>query len=417
MTNNRSQKVSIVGAGLAGLSCALRLRSLGIQYHLYEASDDVGGRVRTDLVEDFRLDRGFQVLLEAYPETQRVLDYPSLELERFEPGAKLFFEGEFHTVADPLRRPLQALESLQAKVATLSDKLKVPFWKQQLDGMSLKDIFTSEEQSTREYLQQCGFSEVMIERFFRPFLSGIFLESELKTSSSMAKFVMKMMSKGAVAVPRFGMGAISNQLADRVGRENMTFSCLVREVKDQSITLEDGTVIESDAVVLATERTAAYELLGQKEPASSWSGVKCLYFAAPKAPYAGAWLTLNAEGSGPINNVVVMSNVSENYAPKKAHLISVSVVGDAAKTADDQLEHAVQEQAGEWFGKQVNHWEHLRTYSIPKALPKQSVGYFTAKRPKPITGCVFVCGDYCETASIQGAMHSGRKVAEKILTV
>ncbi|MGF1573711.1 MAG: NAD(P)/FAD-dependent oxidoreductase [Sumerlaeia bacterium] len=414
MTTNRRLKVSIIGAGLAGLSCALRLRSLGVDYHLYEASDDVGGRVRTDIVEDFRLDRGFQVLLEAYPETQRVLDYPSLELERFEPGAKVYFDGKFHTVADPLRRPLHAFESLQANIASLSDKLKVPFWKQKIDQLSIKEIFTSHEQTTLEYLQDCGFSPIMIDRFFRPFLSGIFLETQLSTSSSMAKFVMKMMSTGAVAVPRFGMGAISNQLADRVGRENMSFNSIATNVTPTTVELQDGSVSQSDAVVIATERTAAFRLLGQMEPSNSWTTVQCHYYAAPKAPINGAWLALNGETEGPVNNLVVMSNVSENYAPKNAHLISVSVVDEQFKDSKKDVHSPIMNQLEEWFGNEVNAWEHLKTYTIPKALPKQPKGYFTERRIKPNSKGVYICGDYCEMGSIQGAMHSGRMVAEKI---
>jgi phytoene dehydrogenase-like protein len=403
----RKRRVTIVGAGLAGLSCALRLRSLGIDYHLYEAADDVGGRVRTDLFEGFRLDRGFQVLLEAYPETQRVLDYPSLELERLEPGAKIFFDGRFQTVADPLRRPQDILASLRANVATFRDKLRIPFWKLGLASQSLKQIFTTPDQTTLAYLQECGFSDVMIQRFFRPFLSGIFLEPNLETSSHMARFVLKMMSTGAVAVPRFGMGQISNQLADRVGRKLITLNCPVRQVEGNSVELSTGEVIESDTVILSTDRSAAFGLQGKAEAANSWNGVQCLYFSAPKAPLEGAWLALNGEGTGPVNNVVVMSNVSAEYAPKGRHLISASLVGSqpSASTSD------VLAQLEGWFGGQVNRWEHLKTYNISRALPQQGAGYFSSKRHQVLNGFL-VCGDYCETASIQGAMHSGRKIAE-----
>lgn len=405
----RKQRVSIVGAGLAGLACALRLRSLGIDYHLYEAANDVGGRVRTDLHQGFRLDRGFQVLLEAYPETQRVLDYPSLELERLEPGAKIFFDGRFQTVADPLRRPQDVFASLRANVATLGDKLRIPFWKQGLATQTLKQIFTSPDQTTLAYLQECGFSDVMIQRFFRPFLSGIFLEPNLETSSHMAKFVLKMMSTGAVAVPRFGMGQISNQLADRVGRKNISLYCPVREIQGSNVVLENGEIIEADAVILATDQSTAAKLLGEVDHLPRWNGVQCLYFSAPKAPLEGAWLALNGEGIGPVNNVVVMSNVSAEYAPKGRHLISASVVGSqpSASTSD------VLAQLEGWFGGQVNRWVHLKTYNISQALPFQPKG-FLENKGHSLWKDALLCGDYCETGSIQGAMHSGRKCAENL---
>ncbi len=78
--------VLIVGAGLSGLSCALWLHEGGLSVLVLEASDGIGGGVRTDEVEGFLLDRGFQVFLMAYPEAQRVLDYGALDFKPFYPG-------------------------------------------------------------------------------------------------------------------------------------------------------------------------------------------------------------------------------------------------------------------------------------------------------------------------------------------
>ncbi|MDX1971842.1 MAG: NAD(P)/FAD-dependent oxidoreductase [Candidatus Sumerlaeia bacterium] len=414
MKTNRKPRVIIVGAGLAGLACALRLRTLGYDYTVVESSDDVGGRVRTDIVEDFRLDRGFQVLLEAYPETRRVLDYASLELERFIPGARIFNGSGFDVVADPLRAPEYALNSLVASVGTLGDKLRIPFWSRGLGKESVREIFTSREQSTQQYLQESGFSDQIIERFFRPFLSGIFLESQLNTSSSMAKFVLKMMGSGAVSVPRFGMGAISHQLADRVGRENIRFETVVSEVSSHHIRLNSSETLEADFVVLATDRSNAWKLLGLEEQAKSWTNVSNLYFATSRNASSGRWLLLNGSGKGVVNNVVVMSNLSREYAPKGRHLVSVSVLGTRSPREEEGLSNQVLNELEEWFGGNIKHWDYLRSYHIPHALPSQPSGYFTEqKRPTKWKG-IYLAGDYCDSASIHGAMVSGRLAAERI---
>jgi phytoene dehydrogenase-like protein len=414
VTTKRKPKVVIVGSGLAGLACALRLRGLGFDYTVVEASDDVGGRVRTDIVEDFRLDRGFQVLLEAYPETRKVLDYASLELERFIPGARIYTGTGFDVVADPLRAPEYALNSLVASVGTLGDKLRIPFWNRGLGKLSLREIFTSREQTTEQYLHECGFSDQIMERFFRPFLSGIFLESELSTSSSMAKFVLKMMGAGAVSVPRFGMGAISHQLADRVGREKIRFESPVVEVSSQHVRISQNETLEADFVVLATDRSNAWKILGLEEQGKSWTKVSNLYFASSRNPYDGRWLMLNGSGNGVVNTVVVMSNLSREYATKGRHLVSVSVLGSRTDREEEALPNQVMNELEEWFGNSVKNWDYLRSYVLPHALPSQPSGYFTEqKRPIKWKG-VYLAGDYCDSASINGAMVSGRLAAERV---
>ena len=79
--------VAIVGAGLAGLTCAQDLTRAGLQCTVVEATDGVGGRVRTDAVDGFLLDRGFQILLSAYPQVKQRLDTAALDIGDFEPGA------------------------------------------------------------------------------------------------------------------------------------------------------------------------------------------------------------------------------------------------------------------------------------------------------------------------------------------
>ena len=185
----------IVGAGLAGLACGCELAQRGLSCVLLEASDGVGGRARTDQVDGFLLDRGFQVLLTDYPEAKRLLDYPALQLQSFEPGALVRINGKFHRVSDPWRRPSEAMSTLMAPIGSVSDKLDLGKLRAKLSGDSQEDPQAGQI-STMQYLRDFGFSSAMIDSFFRPFLGGIFLERELLTSSRMFEFVFRMFSSG-----------------------------------------------------------------------------------------------------------------------------------------------------------------------------------------------------------------------------
>ncbi|MEM9667041.1 MAG: FAD-dependent oxidoreductase, partial [Bacteroidota bacterium] len=182
--------VLIIGGGLAGLSCARVLQHQGVSYTLMEASDALGGRVRTDEVDGFLLDRGFQVLLTAYPETERQLDYQRLGLRSFYDGALVFTGRGFQRVADPRRQPSAAWSTLRASVGSVADKLRILRLRQAVTRPPLQTLFERPETSTLDALRtRYGFSDTMIERFFRPFFGGIFLDQSLAASSRMFEFV------------------------------------------------------------------------------------------------------------------------------------------------------------------------------------------------------------------------------------
>src|ERR1700741_3828513 len=208
--------VLIIGAGLAGLACARHLADAGVSFQIIEASDGIGGRVRTDKVEGFLLDRGFQVLLTAYPEAQRTLDYYALDLKKFAPGAFSWFAGRLNKLVDPWRTPGAWSEALRSDFGGFFDKLRIVRLRSSLRNTSIDRIFKRPERSTKDSLVAAGFSEEFVHRFFRPFFGGIFLDGELKSSSRMFEFVFKMLSEGDIAVPTRGMGAIPAQLAAKL---------------------------------------------------------------------------------------------------------------------------------------------------------------------------------------------------------
>lgn len=405
--------VVIVGAGLAGLCCARRVQEAGRRFLILDAADAVGGRIRTDEVEGFLLDRGFQVFLTAYPEARQVLDYQALNLHSFEPGAMVRQGGAFHRLTDPWRRPLQGIKSLFSPIGSLPDKLRVAKLRSSVMKGSVASLFDSPETTTLEALQQVGFTGSMIERFFKPFLGGIFLDQELQTSSRMLNFVFRMFSSGQACLPADGMEAIPRQIASGLPPECIRLNTRVAHVQEGAVSLESGELTQGRAVVVATEAPAAATLLD--EPLSPGSqGVTCLYFAADRPPINEPILVLNGEGRGPVNNLSVPS-LMVPCAPQGQHLVSATVLG--IPTQDDAtLEGEVREQLTSWFGSTVNSWRHLRTYRIPHALPRQVPPALSPpERPVRSRPGLYVCGDHRDNASIQGAMVSGRRVADALL--
>ena len=298
--------VLVVGAGLAGLCCAVRVHQRGYSVRVLEASDDIGGRVRSDHVEGFILDRGFQVLLTAYPEARRVLDYDALDLRYFEPGALVFFEGRFHRVVDPWRKPLEGFRTLFSPVGSTMDKLRVARLRRRTMAGSIGDIFRRPETSTLDALQRNGFSSTMIERFFRPFLGGVFFDNNLDISSRMFEFGFRMFSRGDTALPAAGMAAIPKQLAARLPEGAICMNTPVVSIEGQAVTLESGETVTAKAIVIATEAPEAARLLRETSIPASRSMV-CIYFAADRAPIGKALLVLNGEGRGPVNSLTVPS--------------------------------------------------------------------------------------------------------------
>jgi len=406
-------EVIVVGGGLAGLCCALGLQEKGIPFLLLEASDGIGGRVRTDRMEGFLLDRGFQVLLTAYPEAQRVLDYKALELHYFYPGAMVRFGGKFHKVADPWRHPLEALTGVFSPIGTFGDKTRVGRLRRKTLEGSVEGLFSRPETTTLKALQDMGFSEKMIDRFFRPFLGGVFFNRELEISSRMFEFGFRMFSSGETALPARGMGAIPEQIASRLPGGSIRLNSRVEAIQDRSVLLSSGEKLTAQTLVLAAEGPETARLLREEKRPGSRSAT-CVYFAADEPPLNEPLLILNGEGQGPVNSLTILSRIAPTYAPPGRTLIAATVIG-LPSLNEDQLVETVRSQLAEWFGERVSAWRHLRTYWIRHALPLQVPPLPDPTAPVyPVRPGVYVCGEYANPASLQWAMASGRRTGEAV---
>ncbi len=400
--------VVVVGAGLAGLACAVDLAEAGREVLVLEAGDGVGGRVRTDRVDGFRLDRGFQIYLTAYPEGERLLDYDALDFQAFAPGAMVRYDGGFHTVGDPMRRPGDLAATLRAPVGSLADKLRVG-WLWRLRFRPQSALEAGPDVTTGEELRRLGFSAAMIARFWRPLFAGIQLDPALAGPARTFRFLFAMLAAGRAAVPAAGMQAIPDQLAARLPAGAVRLATRVTAARRQGVILQSGERIEAEAVVIATDGPAAARLASLPDPGSR--AVSCVYFSAPASPLGQPMLVLDGDGAGPVNNVAVMSDVASSYAPAGQALIAAACVPGGGAG----LESAARDQLRRWFGADVDGWEHLRTYHIPHAQPAHTPP-FTAVHPARLESGVFVAGDHRATASINGALGSGRRAAQAVLS-
>lgn len=417
--------VIIVGAGVSGLTCAVYLKQAGINALVLEATDGIGGRVRTDVIDGFRLDRGFQILLTAYPEAQRLLNYSALDLQSFRSGALIRHQprgeaAQWLNLLNPFQEPLSAFQTLTSSVGTLGDKLRIFELLRQTTSLSVSELFQQTPTTTLAYLRDAGFSDQIIERFFRPFFGGVFLEDTLTTSSNFFEFCFRMFFAGQAAVPARGIGAIAEQLAGYLSPDQIRLSSPVGQIEGNTVRLTNGDSFTANTVVLAVDAAQAAALLGR--PAlteQSFNHTTCTYFATNSAVpdvFRKKLLLLNTNRSSVVHNLAILSDVAPDYAPAGQTLVSVSTQG-MARLNTAALTEQIRLELTDWFGQDVATWRHLRTYHIPQALPAYppaNAGSDAIHELLKVTETCYQCGDQTAYPSLNAAMLTGRLVAEMI---
>jgi phytoene dehydrogenase-like protein len=408
---SQSKKVFIVGAGVAGLVAAIELEKAGETVTIFEATDRVGGRVKTDYVDGYQFDHGFQVLLTAYPEVSRYLDREALKLNFFKAGAITYAGDQTFRTVDPLRQPSAIFSAIFSPVGSLLDKWLIWRLSVRLKQLSIEEIFNSPSISTIEYLRKLGFSKRIISNFFQPFFSGIFLENKLETSSRMFQFIFKMFSEGYAAIPEKGMQAIPDQLLSQLRKSKIHFNTRVEGIADGTITTSEGD-FDFDAVVIATE--PGNILTDYKIPQKDFQSTVNLYFNIP-AQNSSGYIGLIPQGNSIVNNISVLSDVSASYAPEGQSLLSASVVGTPLMT-EELLIQEVRKELSSFLRLNLEDLHFLKSYFIPHALPKlEAPKMHIGRKQIDLGGGIYLAGDYLLGGLLNGAMVSGRRCAEVLL--
>jgi phytoene dehydrogenase-like protein len=410
-------KTIIVGAGLAGLTCAKVLRERGAEVAVFEASEDVGGRVRTDEQDGFLLDRGFQVYFTSYPVAERHLDYEALDFRAFDPGAIVHRGQEKSVLSDPLRDPRALVPSLLSDAATLGDKLRTLELVARTSpvGISAGAEDGESDTSMLEYLETAGLSGRYIDSFFRPFYGGITLNRGLTTSARVLRFTLRMLASGRTVVPALGMGEIPRQLASRLQEGEIRFDSpvegLLREGERVVGVRSVGKEYEADAVAVATDAPTAGALAGEAVPEGS-VGEVCLYYETDGLG-TGKKILLNAEDGAFVNNAVEMSNISEKYAPPDRHLLyAVALTG--MDLPDEDLYRKGIEDLSRWYPQAD--FRPLALRRIPYGQFAQPPGIHSRlPENRTQTPGLVLAGEYTEDSSINGSMLSGEKAAGAVI--
>lgn len=406
LMNKQDCKIHIIGAGVSGLIAARVLEDHGYFSVILEASDTVGGRVKTDIVKGYQLDHGFQVLLTAYPAAQKYLDFRSLELQKFVPGAAIFKSGKQKVLGDPLRDLSLLLPTIFSGIGSVRDKYKVLKLNNRLKNKSLTDIFADKEKSTMTYLQELGFSSKMIDEFFKPFFSGIFLETELETSSRMFEFVYKMFGEGYAAVPKSGIEAIPKQIARKLKHTTVKFNTAVASVKDGELVLQNGYKLASDYTIVATDANGLVKNLSNQT--TKWNSCDTLYFETEKRVIAKPLIGLLPNTDALINNIFYPTSL-ETDQPSKNQLLSVTVVSNHSLSQEALINQVVLELK-QYCG--IDSCTFLKWYHIPLALPKlANLQYEILPSETRLTTSIFLAGDTQLNASLNAAMISGERAA------
>jgi protoporphyrinogen oxidase len=411
-------RVIIVGAGLAGLTCAKVLSERGAHVTVFEESDGVGGRVRTDAVDGFLLDRGFQVYFTSYPVSRRHLDHAKLNFRAFDPGSIIHREGKKTVLSDPLRDPKALVPTLLSDAASPADKLRTA-------GLAAKILpgtantaaaeNSGVDTSTLEYLRASGLSERYIDSFYRPFYGGVFLSRTLYTSSRVFRFTFRMLATGRTVVPAKGMGEIPKQLAANLPADHIRLDspveALLRDGDRVVGVRASGQEHEADAVVVATDAPTAGELTGEAVPEGS-VGEVCLYYETSGLG-SGKKVMLNAEDGAFVNNAVEISNVSERYAQDGRHLL-YAVTLEGRDLPDDELHRRAIGDLSRWYPEAD--FRPLGLRRIPYGQFAQPAGiHDDLPRNRAATPGLFLAGEYTEDSSINGSMLSGEKAAGEVL--
>ena len=404
---NKKTDIVIIGAGIAGLACAMKLKKNNRNFIIIEQSDRVGGRVGSIKENEYIFDLGFQVYNTEYYKTNSLLNLKELKLKVFKPGASIYNGRRFEILSDPFRDPSTILETFFSGMTTFKDKIKILTLKRALSSYCISED-QSEDMTTLKYLKSYGFSNKIINGFFKPFFSGIFLENQLETSSKFFKNVFSNFNKGYAAVPVNGMQAIPDQMVKNLNPHNLLLGNKVIEAKNpEKIILENNEIIEAKYMVLTGGSNSLVN-----NHIVEFNSVRTFYFSSRVKVKHSKYINLFPYDSL-INNIAILSSVSENYSPEGNTLFSITIIeSDLSKS---ELIDIIQDKLSTYYGDEKSNYIFMKEINIKQATIKQKTGYFDLKIEDKKN--ILFAGDYTTYGSIEGAVVSGIKTAEKLISM
>lgn len=404
--------VVIVGAGMSGLTMAYHLEKFGYNIAIFEAGSAVGGRVRTDNVDGFQLDRGLHFFQSSYPEAAKVLEYKSLRLKNIYPGMLIYHDEKFDLLSNPLIKWTDIFTNFFGNFHDLSDRMKFMGLLAKLSAFSESYILNSKDIDAYTFIQQQGFSKPFIEKVFRPFMGAIFCSKDMHVSSRLFCYVLKYFTISQLALPEKGIGSIPQNIVSQLKSTTIFLNTKVKEAHEDGVMLANGDYVQADRVVIATTPCDILKILPQHEEYAQYKHVSCLYFSAYSTPLKESIVAFNGSGKGIVNHIFVPTNLHKSYAPKGQHLIGVSIVDIPELDDDELIDQVISEMVG-WFGVKANSWTHLKTYHIRNALPdiKKLTNIETHKKTAEN---IYIIGDHTSFGSINMVMQNSRLTAKSL---
>lgn len=401
--------VIVIGAGVAGLAAARHLLDGGLRVTVLEAGERVGGRMATDTVDGFRLDRGPSLLNTSYPELRRSDVLRTLPLAPVAPGALLRAAGRGYRVGDP-RGMRVAFRSARAPIGSALDKARLGATLGRLAETPAHRIAARPETTAAQVLAARGFAPRTVEGFLRPLLTALLCDPELVTSSRVADLVLRAFARGRTCLPAGGAASVPARLAQALPPGTVRLGARVRRISVNSVLTEDGTELPCRAVLVATDARSACALLpGLRMPA--FHQVTVVHHAAPAAPLREPALVLDADRFGPVSHTFPASEIDPTRAPAGRALVTSVVLGPPPAPDDDK---AIRAHLAELYDTVTDEWELLAAYSDADAVPAMAVPH-DLRRPVRLLAGLYVCGDHRDTSTLQGALTSARRATAAAL--
>lgn len=402
----------VIGGGYTGLSTAYYLQKFGLNVKLFDLSARIGGRAKTDIVDGFTLDRGTHFYHHSTTELSKIIDLNSLELKNTYPGYLFRYQNNFLLYSNPMLKTSDVLPTLFAKNTSFKDKMRLFGFNIKLKTTSYSKIVKQKDISTYQYFKNNGFSKQTIDTIIRPVMASTIFDRNLQSSSKISLLYLKSLFNDHVALPKNGIGNISEMIAKKLQPASICLKSKVKKITQDGVEFTNGNVLKAKAIILATNAIDAKVIYPNCNVNTESTHVSTIYFESDKAPIAKPIMLLNANSEGIISHLFVPTTLHPAYAPKGKHLIAVNIVKEH-DFDDEELIEKVLIELTDWFGLQVKDWNHIKTYHIKYAMPFKPI-LDDVKFTLHVQDNIFYAGDALSIGSMETALRSGRETANLV---